>query len=555
MALTEQQVIELAKQPPLSNQQVGQIAQTSTIDATRLGSSPALNVAPQYTPTAPNIANLPTPVAPPLPVTTPTPDTASILNTRLQELQGKTLGKEADTEASVAAAQSPYQSQLDELSGQIRTNQADALARVAKNTAQEEAILQRPGGTTEYAGGSAQVARRTFALEEMAHSAETLKLAALADVAQGKIDSAQKKATLAINTKYAQIEKELQAAKNNIYNNWDSFTAKEKKRAEATLLSIDAKDAVVALKKDDDKIVMGWQAEALKNGASNFQIQQAEGKTPAEALTILGQFFKDPQAKEKALAELEQTRAQTALVKANTSKAYADIAKTKKETDALGLPVITNPVAAKYSQALSVILGSASFTKEQKASVVAAINNGEDAFTVIKNQTKNIMGQTEATTLTKYEASKSAMIDLQTNLKEFYAKGGDTGIFTGNYEKVINKLGSVKDPGLVDLATQIQTNLQVYRNAVSGTAYSEQEGKDIAAIFPGINKTEGLNMSILSGRMKAFDSTIDGIYKSTLGGAYTKLRIEELAAEKGFDLVKAKTAGYTDAEILSFLNK
>lgn len=183
----------------------------------------------------------------------------------------------------------------------------------------------------------------------------------------------------------------------------------------------------------------------------------------------------------------------------------------------IGTTINVPSKSAGKQEAINTILGSAKFTKDQKADLINSINNGQDPLSVIKNQAKNIMGQTEATTVTKYETAKSALKDIDTNLKKFYAAGGSTGIFSGNYEKVINKLGSVDNPQLVELATEIQANLQVYRNAVSGTAYSEQEGKDINSIFPGINKTAGLNNAIINGRIRAFDSTIDGTYRATIG--------------------------------------
>lgn len=175
---------------------------------------------------------------------------------------------------------------------------------------------------------------------------------------------------------------------------------------------------------------------------------------------------------------------------------------------------VSNP---QYAGVVSTILGSGKFTKEQSAQIASAINGGENPLSVVRNQAKNIMGQTEATSVTKYESAATAMNTLQAALAEYYAKGGKTGVFSGNYEKVINNLGAVNNPELVDLSTQIASQLQVYRNAVSGTAYSVQEGKEIGTVFPGINKSEGLNQSIISGRLKSFDSTINGTYEATLG--------------------------------------
>lgn len=179
---------------------------------------------------------------------------------------------------------------------------------------------------------------------------------------------------------------------------------------------------------------------------------------------------------------------------------------------------------AGQTQALQTILGSSKFTKDQKADLTNAIANGQDPLTVVKNQAKNVMGQTLATQLDKYETIKQQITDLDSLLSEYYANGGKTNIFRGTFEKTLNNLGTVNDPKLVQLATQIAGSLQAYRNSISGTAYSEQEGKDIASIFPGINKTEGLNKAILAGRMDFIDKTIDAGYKNTLGSAYDDLK-------------------------------
>lgn len=202
----------------------------------------------------------------------------------------------------------------------------------------------------------------------------------------------------------------------------------------------------------------------------------------------------------------------------------AQITKLNAEAADVGIPTITNPQASQYAGVLNVILGSGQFTKDQKKTVINAVNNGQDPFTVIKNQAKNIMGQSEATTLLKYETARDQINGIDTLLNQYYAKGGKTGILSGNYEKVINNLGQVNNPDLVGIATNISSALQIYRNAVSGTAYSVQEGKDIASIFPGINKSEGLNKAVIAGRLQSFDTTIDSMYTNTLGNSYSSLK-------------------------------
>jgi hypothetical protein len=203
---------------------------------------------------------------------------------------------------------------------------------------------------------------------------------------------------------------------------------------------------------------------------------------------------------------------------------YSDMSKVITD---VGAGVSGNIANTEYAGVISTILGSGKFTKDQTTRITNSIANGEDPLTVVKNQAKNLMTATNAGDVQKYEVARDTLSNVGAQLAEFYARGGDTGLIKGNFEKVINNLGNVTDPALVTLATQIQGNLQVYRNAISGTAYSEQEGRDIASIFPGINKSAELNTAILKGRSLLFDSVIDSNYKSVLGSAYDELKAVE----------------------------
>jgi len=134
-----------------------------------------------------------------------------------------------------------------------------------------------------------------------------------------------------------------------------------------------------------------------------------------------------------------------------------------------------------------------------------------------------MMSNTIATKLESQEMALDALDSLDVLLKEYYANGGKTNIFSGNMEKVVGKLGTVNDPKLRSIATDIEASIQTYRNAISGTAYSNQEGQAIASIFPGIDKTEGLNTSILDSRKKGVSNLINNQYKRTLGDNVWKI--------------------------------
>jgi len=176
----------------------------------------------------------------------------------------------------------------------------------------------------------------------------------------------------------------------------------------------------------------------------------------------------------------------------------------------------TNPV-------ISTILASGKFTKEQSAAIKYAIDNGQNPTAVILNNAKNIMGNTLGTKTGQLESAYTQMQGIDALLKDFYGKGGDSSFFKGNYEKVLNKLGNVSDPKLVDLASQISSILMSYRNATTGTAASVPEDAQIKSIFPGIDKGEMLNNALTKARLSSVKREIDGNYRSALGSDYDTL--------------------------------
>lgn len=173
---------------------------------------------------------------------------------------------------------------------------------------------------------------------------------------------------------------------------------------------------------------------------------------------------------------------------------------------------------------VNTILGSGKFTKDQARMITSSIESGEDPFTVVKNRAKDILTGNTANLLEKNEAARDAMYELDKAFKEYYASGGDSGIIKGTMEDVVNRLGEVRDPKLAGLGVQVSAALQKYRNAISGTAYSKQEGREIKKVFPGIEKGQILNDATIKARLKVFESDIDSTYRSVLGKAYDEMK-------------------------------
>jgi hypothetical protein len=438
-------------------------------------------------------------------------------------------------EAGQAAGLPQQASVVNDLNTQLEglNNQATALQNEATYTIPNAAQNSVEGrGVT--AGGLAPVTAsqlRANQIKQGAIATQSLTVKSALYGAMGKYSLAKDAADKAATAQYEVQQQQIDYAKAQLDALAPTLNREEKARAAIQQAKLADRQTQIDNAKEDKKTILAMATAALKNNPNDPQAQYAAQQALAEsnsqqpdlqkALGLIGKYQQDPLAIQKQIAEITQTRTQTDKLNAEIGKINAETNKTKSESI---IPTVTNPQASQYSGALNVILGSDKFTSEQKKAVINSVNNGQDPVATIKNQAKNVMGQTQSTKLSSLESSRDAFTAFTNSLKAFYDAGGKTSYISGNLEKVYNNLGQVKDPNLVQLATELQGNIQSYRNAISGTAYSEQEGKDISSIFPGINKTQSLNDAIIKGRTKLFDSSIDGIYRSVLGTTYDSLK-------------------------------
>lgn len=428
------------------------------------------------------------------------------LKGRISDLTSRLFNRDVFAEQQRQQAGLPqFNQQLVDINNQIKQLQAEAVK--ASSQAEDKQV---PMFAIRGEQASIERSRATKALE----------LSAIQDAITNNIALAEQKVQTAVDMQFKPVENEIAYLRQALDDNYQELSREDKKRADAQRILLDERQRVLEEQKQDKTVSLGFIAEAAKNGAPALLLSRAQQATnPTQVLSILGQYMSDPIAKQQALANLENTRLEQ--VKLNNEIKSQGISS-----------VVTNPTATQYTPAINTIIGSSKLTKDQKADFIKAVNSGEDPFTVIKNKAKDILGATESNKLTNFEVAKNNIVDLQAQLANYYANGGKTNIFSGNFEKALNNLGTIKDPKLVEIAVGIASSLQQYRNAVSGTAYSVQEGKDIASIFPGINKTQGLNEAILRGRLSAFDSTIDGMYETAIGeSTYNTLKQLEIGKQ------------------------
>lgn len=252
----------------------------------------------------PTLANIPpiTSVTAPPPVETPkTPaPTATPFLSELEKLTASFGTKEKTSQAETAIASAPYEQQLNQTNTALGTLQADAIAR-------QERITQM-GGDTSFQAGESQRIARTDAIEEMRLLSRQAGL-------QGNIALAEKRAKAAVDLKWEEKTAQIESAKTNIYNNWDTFTDKEKARAKNTLLRLDKDDAFVAASKADEAAIfkIAQTVQEYTGNASDI----FEASSPEEAMRLAGSRLQDPTAKFK----LESARLDNILKKEEISTA------------------------------------------------------------------------------------------------------------------------------------------------------------------------------------------------------------------------------------------
>lgn len=416
----------------------------------------------------------------------------------------RTIGDQSSLESSQAAKEAAAIEPERKALGEINS-------RIAEETvayrAEEKRIRSLPSS-------EAQKAVELGNLEDQA-GRRLADLAIRQSAAQGNIAGIRSDFERQTKLLTAPLERELRFQSEYRQKYADTLTAKE----EQTMARVmQEKQRLIKETQDLQNAKAQMIAEISKNGggADQATIQAVQAAGDITQIAEAGSRYVGKMDFLQAQANIEQSRAAAAA-------SYANAKKIKEETKALSLPDVNDSQAGKYSGALGVILGSGKFTKDQKAGVINAVNNGEDPLVVIKNQAKGIMGQTLATDLDKAETAKAQLISLQGSLKDYYANGGDTSIFKGNYEKTLNKLGKTTDPKLAGIATEIALAMQSYRLAVTGTAASVQEDARIDNVFPGITTGQVLNNARTKANLKSFEDKIDSSYRNTLGSTYDTL--------------------------------
>ena len=94
--------------------------------------------------------------------------------------------------------------------------------------------------------------------------------------------------------------------------------------------------------------------------------------------------------------------------------------------------------------------------------------------------------------------------EINSLMKDYYADGGSTDMFTGSIEDVMRDLGTSQDSRLVQISSLMQTAVDYRSRQQSGAALSETEVAFYNALYPAITNLSGVNDTLLETQLGTF---------------------------------------------------
>ena len=149
-----------------------------------------------------------------------------------------------------------------------------------------------------------------------------------------------------------------------------------------------------------------------------------------------------------------------------------------------------------------------------EANLKSSLEDGDysGAFEYITLNAKN---SADSDTKSKISAAETAAIDLiaiRDALDAYLAAWWDTGLLKWSLEKVANKLGKTTDPQLASIAVKISEAIQAYRKHITWAAFSKEEAKEYADLFPTISADEEYNAAKLDWTLNSMVTRLNQLY-------------------------------------------
>ncbi len=527
--LTSAPALATPPKAPSTTMVASDIQSNATTSASTLPPPPAPM---SYAPTLASIPTIESIVAPAKPSAAETEQTG--IMSSLKGLYEKMLGKTSAQGAAEDAAGLPgYNSQLNDVNAQIKQLQAESSSATIR-------AEDRLAPTFAIAGEQTRI--------EHERTIKALGLSSISSALQGNIALAQQQADRAVEIQFGPIQEQIDYQQKLLDLNKETLSREDKKAVVLQQAQLDERKRLLDNAKEDKGIIIGWAAEASKNGASSYVVNQALAETDtSKALGILSGFLTDPNAKAKALAELDQTRAQTGYIQAQTKKLN------EKPVDSTsgsfqeinGRTVLVNPKTGDIIKDY----GEKGLTATEKKDELAKVENANTQIPVIQSKIalldKLIPAVSNSGAVGTNPLGRTSLTSWFTGTRQDFVGG----IKELTSQETLDKLLELKKGGGTLGALSDQERIMLQNAATKIGAWEIKDSSGNGTGFYNVSEsTFQEELQKIKDRSQSF---LDELNK-TVGASSTNTTTTK--SGKPFDMAAAKAAGYTDAEIQAYLS-
>lgn len=146
-------------------------------------------------------------------------------------------------------------------------------------------------------------------------------------------------------------------------------------------------------------------------------------------------------------------------------------------------------------------------------------------MTLLTNQANKSIGTAQQGNILDASKSISHLNALDKALKEYKALDGDMGYVKGTTDQIATNFGQlVTDPKFKEIAVQLQTLFQTYRQNMTGAAFGIAENKDYKSVYPQATDNFDLNFAKIEGAKKFLERNVDSVYSQVLNEGYSNVK-------------------------------
>ncbi len=121
------------------------------------------------------------------------------------------------------------------------------------------------------------------------------------------------------------------------------------------------------------------------------------------------------------------------------------------------------------------------------------------------------------------------------DLQALKKSGVSTNVLTGTLESLANAVGATSIPRLAAIVTRIRENQIIYRQAISGAAFSKEESRDYEEIMPSFMNTFELNETRIKALLNSWGTREQNFWNRKLGEGWGTRIMTELRDLSAFD--------------------